>query len=165
MCPFFCNHAAENVRQRDSLPDKVITNVWNIGDRNNEITGSRKQCSGSTWTAFACWGTSPPPKDQPCMLAICPKLCSSNGGGSIGFPWRGKCPKAWQGHRPGRFCNLKGKVRTSEWYILPLFSLVFVFTRLCIREPWKTEHTQIGPCNPFCRLDYWQTCFPGVQCT
>ena len=105
--------------------EEGYTNVWNIGDRNNEITGSRKQCSGSTWTAFACWGTSPPPKDQPCMLAICPKLCSNNGGGSIGFPRRGKCPKAWQGHRSGRFCNLKGKVRTSEWYILPLFSLVF----------------------------------------
>ena len=48
MCPFFCNHAAENVRKRDSLPDKVITNVRNIGNRNNEITGSRKQCSGAT---------------------------------------------------------------------------------------------------------------------
>ena len=71
MCPFFCNHAAENVRQRDSLPDKVITNVWNIGDRNNEITGSRKQCSGSTRTAFACWGESPIPKiSTMCYLYI-----------------------------------------------------------------------------------------------
>ena len=53
-----------------------------------------------------------------------------------------------------------------SWLVYFLcFHWFFVFTRLCIREPWKTAHTQIGPCNPFCRLDYWQTCFPGVQYT
>ena len=66
MCPFFCNHAAENVRKRDSLPDKVITNVWNIGNRNNEITGSRKQCLGATQTAFACWGYPQSPRAARC---------------------------------------------------------------------------------------------------
>ena len=53
-----------------------------------------------------------------------------------------------------------------SWLVYFLcFHWFFVFKRLCIREPWKTAHTQIGPCNPFCRLDYWQTCFPGVQYT
>ena len=53
-----------------------------------------------------------------------------------------------------------------SWLVYFLcFHWFFVFRRLCIREPWKTAHTQIGPCNPFCRLDYWQTCFPGVQYT